>query len=48
MVSEKIQAASEAQITLLAGGSADAIVARYRELVASDEKRLRLKQMACL
>jgi hypothetical protein len=41
MVSEKIQAAREAQITLLGGGSADEVVARYREHVASNQKRLR-------
>ena len=42
MMSEKIQAAREARVTLLAGGSADVIVARYREHVASNQKRLRL------
>jgi hypothetical protein len=40
MVSEKVDAAREAQATIMAGGSASAIVGRYREHVASNEKRL--------
>jgi hypothetical protein len=42
MVSEKVDAAREAHTTLMAGGSAAIIVDRYREHVASNEKRLRL------
>jgi hypothetical protein len=40
MVNEKVDAAMEAQTTLMAGGSAAVIVGRYREHVASNEKRL--------
>jgi hypothetical protein len=40
MVSEKIDAAVEAGTTLMAGGSAAAVVARYREHVASNAGRL--------
>lgn len=42
MVNEKIDAAWEAQMAMVAGGSAAAVVERYREHVASNEKRLRL------
>ena len=40
MVGEKVVAAMEAVNTLLAGGSQDEVVARYRELVAANTRRL--------
>lgn len=40
MVSEKVVAAMEAATTLLTGGSHDQIIARYRELVADNTRRL--------
>jgi hypothetical protein len=40
MVGEKIVAAMEAGTTLLTGGSADQVIARYRELVAANTQRL--------
>ena len=40
MVGEKIVAAMEAANTLLAGGTHDQVVARYRELVADNTRRL--------
>jgi hypothetical protein len=40
MVSEKVDAAREARTMLMAGGTAAAIVGRYREHVASNEKRI--------
>ena len=40
MVSEKISAFIEASGTLMTGGSVDVVVARYREHVAANEKRL--------
>lgn len=40
MVGEKVVAAMEAANTLLAGGSQDEVVARYRELVAANTRRL--------
>jgi hypothetical protein len=40
MVSEKVDAAREAHTTMMAGGSAAVIVSRYREHVASNQKRL--------
>lgn len=40
MVGEKVVAAMEAANTLLAGGSHDQVVARYRELVAANTRRL--------
>ena len=40
MVSEKIGAAIEAAGTLMMGGSPESIVARYREHVAANTKRL--------
>ncbi len=40
MVSEKISASIEAAGSLMLGGSTDAVVARYRELVAENTKRL--------
>ncbi len=40
MVSEKISASIEAAGNLMLGGSTDAVVARYRELVAENTKRL--------
>jgi hypothetical protein len=39
-VGEKVVAAMEAANTLLAGGSQDQVVARYRELVAANTRRL--------
>jgi hypothetical protein len=42
MVNEKIDAALEAQVAMVAGGSAATVIERYREHVASNEKRLRL------
>jgi hypothetical protein len=40
MISEKISAAIEAAGSLMTGGSPDAVVARYREHVAENTKRL--------
>ena len=40
MVGEKVVAAMEAANTLLAGGSHDEVVARSRELVAANTRRL--------
>lgn len=40
MVSEKIGAAIEAAGTLMMGGSPEAVIARYREHVATNTKRL--------
>ncbi|MEA1834904.1 hypothetical protein U8607_22685 [Methylobacterium durans] len=40
MVGEKVVAAMEAGNTLLAGGTHDQIVARFRELVADNTRRL--------
>lgn len=40
MVSEKIDAASEATASLMAGASGDQIVHRYRQHVAKNAKRL--------
>ncbi len=40
MVGEKVCAAMEAGTTLLTGGSADKVIARYRELVADNTRRL--------
>lgn len=40
MVGEKVVAAMEATNTLMAGGSHEAVVARYRELVADNMRRL--------
>ena len=40
MVSEKISASIEAAGSLLLGGTPDAVVARYREHVAENTKRL--------
>ncbi|KAB1072192.1 hypothetical protein [Methylobacterium planeticum] len=40
MVSEKISASIEAAGTLMTGGSPEAVIARYREHVAANTKRL--------
>ena len=40
MVSEKVWAAVEATGTMMLGGSPDQVVARYREHVAANTKRL--------
>jgi hypothetical protein len=40
MVAEKIQASIEAAGTLMMGGSPEVVVARYREHVAENTKRL--------
>lgn len=40
MVAEKIGAAVEAAGTLMLGGSAESVIARYREHVATNTKRL--------
>jgi hypothetical protein len=40
MVSEKVRAAFEAGMMVMAGGSASAVIDRYREYVASNVKRL--------
>jgi hypothetical protein len=42
MVKEKVDAATEAHTTMMAGGSAAVVVERYREHVASNQKRLSL------
>jgi len=40
MVGEKVVAAMEAANTVMAGGSHDQVLARYRELVADNTRRL--------
>jgi len=40
MVGEKVVAAMEAVNTVMAGGSHDQVLARYRELVADNTRRL--------
>ncbi|TXM98483.1 MULTISPECIES: hypothetical protein [unclassified Methylobacterium] len=40
MVTEKMQAAGEAMTTLMMGGSPETVIARYREHVAFNTKRL--------
>ncbi len=40
MISEKISASIEAAGSMMLGGSPDALVARYREHVAENTKRL--------
>ncbi|WP_407529550.1 hypothetical protein [Methylobacterium oryzisoli] len=45
MVSEKIDAATEALDTLMAGGSADAVIAGYRERVRANAERLGRDQL---
>ena len=40
MMSEKIDASVEAVVSLTAGGSADQVIARYREHVANNQRRL--------
>ncbi|MHC2103756.1 MULTISPECIES: hypothetical protein [unclassified Methylobacterium] len=40
MVTEKVEAAGEAMTTLMLGGSPETVIARYREHVASNTKRL--------
>ena len=40
MVIEKMHAAAEAMMTLMLGGSPEAVIARYREYVAFNTKRL--------
>ncbi|SFM93644.1 hypothetical protein [Methylobacterium pseudosasicola] len=40
MVTEKMHAAGEAMTTLMLGGSPEAVIARYREHVAFNAKRL--------
>lgn len=40
MVTEKVQAAGEAMTTLMLGGSPETVIARYREHVAFNAKRL--------
>lgn len=40
MVIEKIHAAGEATMTLMLGGSPESVIARYREHVAFNTKRL--------
>ncbi|MDB5574812.1 MAG: hypothetical protein JWR79_1969 [Tardiphaga sp.] len=40
MVSEKLNAAVEASVSLMSGSSAATVVARYREHVAANAKRL--------
>ncbi|MCJ2055115.1 hypothetical protein MKL09_00925 [Methylobacterium sp. J-048] len=40
MVIEKMQAAGEAMTTLMTGGSPEMVIARYREHVAFNTKRL--------
>jgi hypothetical protein len=40
MVAEKIDAAIEATGTLMMGGSPETVIARYREHVAANTKRL--------
>lgn len=40
MVSEKIEAALEASVTLMSGGTPERVIARYREHVAANTRRL--------
>ena len=40
MVSEKVDAAFEAAVSLIAGGSGDQIINQYRQHVAENAKRL--------
>jgi hypothetical protein len=40
MVTEKVHAAGEAMTTLMLGGSPETVIARYREHVAANTKRL--------
>ncbi|WP_279593842.1 MULTISPECIES: hypothetical protein [unclassified Methylobacterium] len=40
MVIEKVHAAGEAMTTLMLGGSSETVIARYREHVAFNTKRL--------
>ncbi len=40
MVIEKVHAAGEAMTTLMFGGSSETVIARYREHVAANTKRL--------
>jgi hypothetical protein len=40
MVSEKVSAVVEASGTLMTGGSCDTVIARYREHVAANTRRL--------
>lgn len=40
MVSEKVNAGIEAAGTLMLGGSPESVIARYRELVADNTRRL--------
>ena len=40
MVTEKMHAAGEAMTTLIMGGSPETVIARYREHVAFNTKRL--------
>lgn len=40
MVGEKVCAAMEASATMLVGGSTDQVIARYRERVADNARRL--------
>ncbi|WP_457105967.1 hypothetical protein [Methylobacterium sp. P5_C11] len=40
MVVEKVDAAAEAMATLMRGGSPETVIARYREHVAANTKRL--------
>ena len=40
MVSEKVSALVEASGTLMTGGSCDTVIARYREHVAANTRRL--------
>jgi hypothetical protein len=44
MVSEKMQAAAKAGISLMAGASSDEIVRQYRKRVAANAKRLGRQQ----
>jgi hypothetical protein len=44
MVSEKVQAAAKAGISLMAGASSDQIVRHYRKRVAANAKRLGRQQ----
>jgi hypothetical protein len=41
MVVEKVHAAGEAMMTLMLGGSPETVIARYREHVAFNAKRLK-------
>lgn len=42
MISEKVAASMEAALTLMAGGSVETVIKRYREHVAANADRLRL------